>query len=64
MPDAIVERLHNEIRRALTAPQLRDSFLAAGSEPVGDSREDFAKILRDDIRRYAEIVRAAKIEPQ
>ena len=42
----------------------RDSFLAAGSEPVSDSRADFAKILRDDIRRYAEIIRAAKIELQ
>ena len=63
-PPAIVEKLHAEIRRALNAPQLRDSFLAAGSEPVSDSRADFAKILRDDIRRYAEIIRAAKIELQ
>jgi tripartite-type tricarboxylate transporter receptor subunit TctC len=63
-PDAIVERLHHEIRRALEAPQLRESFLAAGSEPVTDTRADFAKILRDDIKRYTEIVRAAKIEPQ
>lgn len=63
-PAAIVEKLHAEIRRALNAPQLRDSFLAAGSEPVSDSRAEFAKILRDDIRRYAEIVRAAKIELQ
>ena len=63
-PAAIVEKLHAEIRRALNAPQLRDSFLAAGSEPVSDSRADFAKILRDDIRRYAEIIRAAKIELQ
>ena len=63
-PAAIVEKLHAEIRRALNAPQLRDSFLAAGSEPVSDSRAEFAKILRDDIRRYAEIVRAANIELQ
>jgi tripartite-type tricarboxylate transporter receptor subunit TctC len=63
-PEAIVERLHHEIRRALEAPQLRESFLAAGSEPVTDTRADFAKILRDDIKRYAEIVRAAKIDPQ
>jgi tripartite-type tricarboxylate transporter receptor subunit TctC len=63
-PEAIVARLHVEIRRALNAPQLRESFLAAGSEPVGDSRAEFAKTLRADIKRYAEIARAAKIEPQ
>lgn len=63
-PAAIVEKMHNEIRLALNAPQLRDSFLAAGSEPVVDSRAEFTKTLRDDMRRYAEIIRAAKIELQ
>ena len=63
-PEPVVARLHDEIRRALAAPQLRESFLAAGSEPVADTRAEFAKILRDDIRRYREIVRAAKIEQQ
>jgi tripartite-type tricarboxylate transporter receptor subunit TctC len=63
-PEAIVERLHVEIRRALNAPQLRESFLAAGSEPIGDTRAEFAKILHADLKRYAEIARAAKIEPQ
>lgn len=63
-PDAIVARLHAEIRRALTAPQLRESFLAAGSEPVDDTRAEFEKIFRADLKRYREIARAAKIEPQ
>jgi tripartite-type tricarboxylate transporter receptor subunit TctC len=63
-PEAIVNRLHQEIRLALQAPQLRDSILAAGSEPVTDSRAQFEQIFRADLKRYREIARAAKIEPQ
>jgi tripartite-type tricarboxylate transporter receptor subunit TctC len=63
-PDAIITRLHAEIRKALATPKLRDFFVSGGYEPAGNTPAEFRKIFHNDIKRYAEIVRAAKIEAQ
>ena len=63
-PPAIVNRLYAAIRDALKEPKLREFLIAGGYEPRGDSPEEFRKIFTSDIKLYAEIVRAAKIELQ
>ena len=63
-PSAIVNRLHAEAAKAVQEPKLRDYLIAGGYEPRADSPAEFRKIFSNDIKRYAEIVRAAKIEPQ
>ena len=63
-PVAIVNKIHAEIRRALQEPKLREFFVSGGYAPAGDTPAEFQKIFRADIKRYAEIVRAAKIEAQ
>ena len=64
LPPAIVNRLYTEIRKALQDPKLVAFFRDGGFEPQADPPAEFAKIFRADIKRYAEIVRAAKIEPE
>jgi len=39
-------------------------FAPGGFEPRGDPPAEFQKAFRNDIKRYAEIVRAAKIDPE
>jgi tripartite-type tricarboxylate transporter receptor subunit TctC len=63
-PPAIVDKLYTEIRRAIQVPKVREYFRAGGFEPQADSPAQFKKIFQDDIKRYAEIVRAARIEPE
>lgn len=64
MPPAIVTRLYTEVKKALQEPKLAEFFRAGGFEPQADTPAEFAKIFRSDIKRYAEIVRAAKIEAE
>jgi tripartite-type tricarboxylate transporter receptor subunit TctC len=64
MPPAIVDRLYVEIKKALQEPKLAAFFREGGFEPQADAPAEFARIFRADIKRYAEIVRAAKIEPE
>jgi tripartite-type tricarboxylate transporter receptor subunit TctC len=63
-PAAIVSRLHAEVVKALQEPKLRDYLVTGGYEPRADPPAEFRKIVHDDIKKYAEIVRAAKIEMQ
>ncbi len=63
-PPAIVNKLHAEIRRAVQEPKLREYFVSGGYQPRADSPAEFRKIFLADIKRYAEIVRSAKIEAQ
>jgi tripartite-type tricarboxylate transporter receptor subunit TctC len=63
-PDAILDKLQAEIHKAVREPKLQEIFVSGGYEPAADAREQFAKTFRADIPRYAEIIKAAKIEPQ
>ncbi len=63
-PQAIINRVYAEIKRALDDPKLREAFVTGGYEPKGDTPVEFQKTFRTDIKRYAEIVKAAKIEAQ
>ncbi|HTP97408.1 MAG TPA: tripartite tricarboxylate transporter substrate binding protein [Burkholderiales bacterium] len=63
-PAAIVAALLAAVRAAVDQPQVRDKLAATGLEPDGRPPEAFAAFLNEAIRRNAEAVRAAGIEPQ
>ncbi len=63
-PPAIINRVYAEVKKALEAPKLRETFVAGGYEPKGNTPAEFQKTFRADIKHYAEIVKAAKIEAQ
>jgi tripartite-type tricarboxylate transporter receptor subunit TctC len=63
-PPAILNRIHAEIVKALAVPSVREFYAKNGYEPVLLPPAEFRKVFLADISRYAEIVRAAKIEKQ
>ncbi|MBO9512589.1 MAG: tripartite tricarboxylate transporter substrate binding protein [Variovorax sp.] len=63
-PASIVARLNAEFRKALEVPEVRSFLVQGGYEPSGRSQAEFAAFVRSEARRYAEIVRAAKITPE
>lgn len=63
-PADIVVRLHRNVTMALNAPEVRYAYAALGLDPVGSSPAEFKRFLAEQVRRYAELVAIAKIEPQ
>ena len=63
-PAAVVKKVQESIYKALQVPHVRDHFLNAGYEPQGSNPVEWGKRFRADLKRYAEITRIAKIEPQ
>ena len=62
-PKAIVERLNNEITRAVNAPETKQSWQAQGAVPMSMSPEEFGRFLRDDIEKWARVVKVSGAKP-
>jgi tripartite-type tricarboxylate transporter receptor subunit TctC len=63
-PVAIITRLQTETQKALASPQVRERLNTLQLEPVGNSPAEFRAFLDDQIKRFAEMVKLAKVEPE
>lgn len=63
-PQAILERLHAETVRALNAPDVRDKLLGLGADPVGNSRQEYAQFIQNEIAKWAKVIKAAGIKAE
>jgi len=61
-PAPLVQRLHTEITTALRTPDVSDKLLAQGSEIVGNTPQEFRDFIRNDIVKWAKLVKAAGIK--
>ena len=60
-PRAIVARLNAEMVRALRASEVRERIIQDGNEPVGNSVEEFAVVIRETIARWRKAEKAARV---
>jgi tripartite-type tricarboxylate transporter receptor subunit TctC len=58
-PRDIVNTLATAIAKAARSPDTRQRLLDQGAEPVGNSPEEFAKIMQEEVVRWAEVVRVS-----
>jgi len=61
-PSEIIRRLNLEIKTALSVPDIRERALAAGAEPFTDSPEEFAAFIREETKKWAEVIKAAGVK--
>lgn len=57
-------KIQRAVRAALQDPKVREVLVAGGYDPVGSSPEEFQKFFLGEMKRYADIVREAKIQPE
>jgi tripartite-type tricarboxylate transporter receptor subunit TctC len=62
-PKPIIDRLNAEIRKIVATPEVRDALSNQGAEPVTDTPEEFAAIVRADVAKWAKIVKATGAKP-
>ncbi len=64
MPKEVVNKLHAEVIKALAMPSVRERYIAQGGEVVGSSPEEFSKHIRNELQRWAEVIKSAGIAPE
>lgn len=60
-PPAIVEKVAADVRAILADEAVKARFVALGGVPRATTPQQFAKLIADDKRRYAKIIRDQKI---
>ena len=61
-PKDIVSRLNREIVEILKLPDVAEKLNQQGALPVGDTPEQFASYIRDEIAKWGAVVRSANIK--
>jgi tripartite-type tricarboxylate transporter receptor subunit TctC len=62
-PREIVDKLNAAVVKALANAQVRERFTVQGGDPVGNSPAEFSKLIRDEIPRWAGVIRSAGVAP-
>ncbi len=60
-PDAVVQKINADTVAALKQPDVRTKFLDQGAEPVGQDPASTAAFIRDEERRWREVIKSANV---
>ena len=63
-PKEIVARLNSEFGKILVSTEVHDRFMNEGIEPIGGTPEQFGAFIRDEIDKYAKVVKATNLRAQ
>ncbi len=63
-PPDVVAAIHRETAKIIADPAIAKRLLAMGNEPVGSTPDAFAAKFRDDVARFAKVVKDAGIPLQ
>ena len=61
-PTPVIQRLNREVSRALDAPDVRERLEAQGAEPMPGTPEAFAAFMRDEMAKWAPVVKQAGVK--
>jgi tripartite-type tricarboxylate transporter receptor subunit TctC len=63
-PKAIVDRLHGELVKAQAVEAVKKFSLSEHLEAVNSSPQELTVKFKQDIDRYAKVIKAANIKPE
>ena len=63
-PLAIVAKVQSDIAAALRVPAVNSRLSSEGAEPVGSTADEFAKFLQVETRKWAEVIKDARVRPE
>ncbi len=62
-PPAIVQKLRDEVAKALAPADVIDTLAKQGMEPRGTPPAEWAKYLQSELAFYSKIIKDANIKP-
>ena len=63
-PRPIIDKIHAEVVKILNTPDVREKLVAAGSDPVGSTPEEFLAFIKSELARWGKIIRENNIRAE
>lgn len=63
-PREAIARLHKAVTFALADADVRKRFKESGADPVGNTPAEFEAVMREDMLKWAKVVKTAGIQPE
>ena len=63
-PSAIINKLHQEIARAINQPDIKQKFHTAGVEIGGDTPEQFGALVKSEMAKWSKVFKEAGIRDE
>ena len=61
-PKPIVDKLSEDIRKALAMPDVKEKLAAQGMEPYVTTPDEFAAIVKADVAKYGQVIKTGNIK--
>jgi len=61
-PRDVINRVNADVLKVVRSPELIERLRAEGSDPVGNSPEQYSAFLRDEIAKWARIIKFANVK--
>jgi tripartite-type tricarboxylate transporter receptor subunit TctC len=61
-PAAIVARMQRDVARVVRLPEVKQKLLEQGADPVGSSSEELERVVKTELRRWAQVIHDAGIK--
>jgi len=63
-PRAVINKLNSEVGKALAAADVKEKLRAQGAEPMSGSPEAFASFMREEMAKWAPVVKQAGVKAE
>jgi len=63
-PREVIMKINADVIKVVNSPELKERLKAEGSDPVGNSPEQFATFLRNEIAKWAKVIKVAGVKPE
>ena len=61
-PPSVIARMQREIARAVKLPEVRAKLIEQTGDPVASSPEELDRVVKTELRKWAEVIRSARIK--
>ena len=64
MPKPLLAKLNGEINRIIAVPEMRQTLIQQGADPLGSTPEEFGQAIAIDIEKWKKVVAATGLKPE
>jgi tripartite-type tricarboxylate transporter receptor subunit TctC len=63
-PQAVISKINEDVAIVLRTPEIKERLSIIGADAGGQSPASFNKLIVDEVPKWAEVIKAANVQPE